>query len=369
MEASIRDVLISEITKHTFPGCVVGVIDRDGSRVVVAEGAFTYELDARPVNAQSIFDVASLTKTVPTAILALQLADTGDLSLDAPAVRYLTEWQGEGADQVLVRHLLSHTVEFCVSEGSGKFRLALLKDREPQEIISAILTTRLCGPPGETFAHTNAASILLGLIVERVSKKTLDVLAEERLFHPLQMTRTTFHPLDQFTRDEIVPTEDDPWRGRVIQGEVHDESAWKLSQERVVGSAGLFSTAPDLLTCLWMILRTGELQGTRYMLPKTVMQMGENQLNDGKGHVGLGWELIRPEVMGRHADKLWGKTGFTGCLMLVHQEMGRAMVMLSNIIYPKRRPMEDHQARINEPRRILSDIVFSSSAGSLQVDV
>ena len=94
------------------------------------------------------------------------------------------------------------------------------------------------------------------------------------------------------------------------------------------------------------------------MLLKTVMQMGENQLNDGKGHVGLGWELIRPEVMGGHADKLWGKTGFTGCLMLVHQEMGRAMVMLSNTIYPKRRPMEDYQARIDEPRRVLSDIVF-----------
>lgn len=358
MEEGIQKILRTEIEKQTFPGCVVGVVDRGGARVVVAEGAFTYDDGVPKVTPETIYDVASLTKTVVTATLAMQLVDRGTLGLDDPARAYLPEWQAKGADAVTVRHLLSHAVQFCAQRGSDIFQLALEKDKSAGEIFDAIIRAPLCGPPGETFAYTNAASILLGRIVEGVAEKPLDQLADEQLFVPLRMQRTTFHPLDRFSKEEIVPTEDDPWRGRIIQGEVHDESAWKLSQERVVGSAGLFSTATDLLMYLEMILKKGELRGTRYLREETVMRMGENQLTRGADAVGLGWELNRPEIMGSDAGKVWGKTGFTGCVMFVHQRMGRAMVMLSNTIYPRRRPRAELLERIYAPRQQLANLVF-----------
>jgi CubicO group peptidase (beta-lactamase class C family) len=155
-------------------------------------------------------------------------------------------------------------------------------------------------------------------------------------------------------KTDIAPTEIDCWRGGVVQGEVHDESAWALN--RPVGSAGLFSTVPDLLTFLCMLLNRGTWKGVRFFSEESIQAMGTNQIAHIGSCTGLGWELNQPRYMGKNcSDWCIGKTGFTGCVFLCDLDKGMGMVLLSNSTFPQR---NNNQEAINSVRRDVADIVF-----------
>jgi CubicO group peptidase (beta-lactamase class C family) len=140
----------------------------------------------------------------------------------------------------------------------------------------------------------------------------------------------------------------------VIQGEVHDESAWALPW--AVGSAGLFSTVPDLLTFLSMLLNGGTWKGVRFFSEGTIQSMSTNQIARLGSCTGLGWELNQPHYMGEHcSDHSIGKTGFTGCMCLCDLGQGTGIVLLSNCTYPRRKPDKE---LINSVRRDIADIIL-----------
>jgi CubicO group peptidase (beta-lactamase class C family) len=157
-------------------------------------------------------------------------------------------------------------------------------------------------------------------------------------------------------RERIVPTEIDPWRGRVVQGEVHDESAYTLSRVMVPGSAGLFSTAPDLLNFLDMLLAGGVWGGRRFFSERMIRRMSTNQAGPIGACTGLGWELFQRSFMGaRCSGRTIGKTGFTGCSCVCDLERGVGIVILSGYTYPRRKST---RGPIDEVRRDIADIVL-----------
>lgn len=195
------------------------------------------------------------------------------------------------------------------------------------------------------------------MVVEKIWGECLAVTAERELFDPLGMNRTSFFP-EEFPRDEIVPTEIDSWRGRTIQAEVHDESAWTLRQIMVAGSAGLFSTVPDILKFLSMILDGGMYRGRRYFSESCLSHMSTNQTAHLGLQTGLGWELGQARYMGKAcSSSTIGKTGFTGCVCMCDLAGGTALTLLSNSTFPARKP--DTKA-LDEVRRDIADIVFST---------
>jgi CubicO group peptidase (beta-lactamase class C family) len=227
---------------------------------------------------------------------------------------------------------------------------------KPHEIIKCIMNAQLLSKPGSIFSYANATSILLGMVVERCSSLSLEVIAQKYLFGPLKMNSTSFYP-ERFCKECIVPTEVDSWRERTVQGEVHDESAWAL-RPMVVGSAGLFSTIVDLSNFLEMLVGNGSWKGTQIFQKETVLAMHTNQLPiENKKYTGLGWELNQPQTMGAVGDQnVFGKTGFTGCSIAVSPLKQAGYILLSNHLYPKRRENRDE---INSVRRTLAEIVLN----------
>ncbi|MEK7102749.1 MAG: serine hydrolase domain-containing protein, partial [Patescibacteria group bacterium] len=203
MNEQIQKRLVEAKESHIFPGAVVGWVKRDGTRGVVSCGRFTYDQDAVPIQSDSIFDVASLTKAIPTGSLALQLIEEGMLSLQDQVVKYIPEFNNSYCEQVLVKHLLTYSMLLDL-----KRPLSSYKDLLPEELLNVIMTTDLAYIPGTKFHYSNTPALLLGIILERITGKTLDVLADERFFLSLGMSRTTFHP-NKFSKEEIVPTEID----------------------------------------------------------------------------------------------------------------------------------------------------------------
>jgi len=347
----ITNILGKAIQDKIFPCCVVGVVKTTGEREIIARGNFTYESNSKPVTENSVFDIASVTKSIPTGNLILKLIGAGKISSNEKVIDYIPELNNSYRKEVLIKHLLTYTFILDLKE-----RLASNKDKSPDEILKVIFNTELKVKPGTQFLYTNAPSILLGLIAERVYGKPLDKIAEECFFSPLGMTNTTFRP-NIVNKEDVVPTEQDEWRGRLVHGEVHDETAFVLRQKFVAGNAGLFSTVPDLLTFLEMLLNRGEYEGKRYFSEKTVSLMQINQLEDIGESASFGWELNQPRFMGKFAEAhTFGKTGFTGCLIVCDIPKGVAFTILSNTIHPKRRK---DATLINQVRCDIADIILS----------
>lgn len=300
----------------------------------------------------SLFDVASITKSVPVSTLALRLILLQKLDLHAPVIQWIPELQNAYREEVQVFHLLTHSLDY-------RFPLSSCKDLPASRILQRIWEHPYGEKPGFSFSYGNAASILLGILLERFTGLPLDQQAQQVFFEPLEMNDTGWFPLQRGVNIErIVPTENCSWRGRVIQGEVHDESAFTLQQLGPVGSAGVFSTVPDLLKFVQMLLSDGMGPSGR-LLPLGVLPLlSQNALPwvDGQG-TALGWELCNRRFMGeRVSSKAFGKTGFTGSCIIADPEKGSALVMLSNFTWPQR---ESNVERIYQLRRSLADCFFA----------
>lgn len=354
MEQEIRAHAEQAIKNKVFPGCVIGIVKKDGERKLISKGNFTYEDDSPHIQSDSIFDVASITKAIPTSSLALQLIDEGRLSTEDKLITYIPEFRNSDRERVLIKHLLTYTLAL---EGP---RLATFKEKSPDEIMEYVFTHEFADPPGTVFKYSNLPAALMSMVVERIHSDTLDNLAEKHFFEPLKMQNTTFYP-EHLSKEKIVPTEIDEWRG-LVQGVVHDESAYllKTKANKIVGYAGLFSTTPDILNFLEMLLNEGFLNGKKYFSQEIVGQMCTNQISELGDSTGLGWELNQPRFMGsKCGSHTFGKTGFTGTLCVCDVERGIAYVILTNRIFPKRPP---DSSAINAFRSVVADIIFTHTS-------
>jgi CubicO group peptidase (beta-lactamase class C family) len=342
----IQSLLDSASQKQIFPGAVFGICTPTSSRIWKT-GTFTYESGSPHVNEHTLYDVASITKSIPTSCLTWKLIEENRLSLDQPVQTVLPEWKGEYKDKVLLWHLLAHAVQY---ENASLAKLSSVgKERLQQKILEMPLRE----PPGRSFFYVNTNSILLGWMLERVTGRPLTQLSQEYFWRPLNMHNTTFLPSkEQISR--TAPTERDSKTRTVLQGIVHDESARVLSRMgQVVGSAGVFSSVPDLLVFLQTLLnKTESLFG-----PKTLGTMFTPvHLESGK-YVGLGWEYNNQEWMGDMQSPCFGKTGFTGCFCAVFPRLQLGAVMLSNVIHPQR---PKNRTQLNDLRKhLLRETVLS----------
>lgn len=350
MKELIRDRVKSAIEESVFPGCVIGVVS-EKDRQILPFGRLTYEINSRPVQVETVYDLASITKKVANSSVLLRLIDNGRVGLDDPVVKYLPEFGNHsGKEQVTIKHLLTYTLDIEVPSASS------FKDRPAEEIIEVMIQAPLKSRPGEKVLYTNSTAILRGLVIRAVTGQGLEVLAREYFFDSLEMKSTTFQP-EKLDRSVIAPTEVDTWRKREICGEVHDESTYTLQRAGYyLGAAGLFSTAGDLLTFASMLLSGGVYKGCRYFSPALIEAMQTDQCPKLEQSIGLGWDLNSKFKMGElSSDRAFGHSGFTGTMVVIDPVHKLGLVILSNCTYPKR-PLDNRA--INRFRRDIADIIF-----------
>lgn len=337
--AWLDQVFTRAIEQRIFPGAVVLAANEGEVCHAAAYGTTMYDdTGSQPVHLDTRYDIASLTK-VFTATAALRLHDAGMLALDEPAARYLPGLRARG---VTVRHLLSHT--------SGlSLRLSALREQSPAAIRAAIYAVDPCIPPDTRVAYVNINSLLLGDIVAHLSGLPLDAAITRLVLEPLGMRSTTFCPPCSL-RSHIAPTEwDYEWRGGLVQGHVHDDSASALGG--VAGHAGLFSTAADLLRFTRMWLEGGRTTGGEALLHPATAAMATTTRTTGlvlptEGvafHCGLGWMIDHSIIMVRAPGDTYGHTGFTGPAIVIVPSRRLNLVILSNRTYPRRgAPLHHH---------------------------
>ncbi|HET7456079.1 MAG TPA: glycoside hydrolase family 3 N-terminal domain-containing protein [Gemmatimonadaceae bacterium] len=353
---SITRVLERGVADSAFPGAYAVVGTRDGIVAAHGAGRIDWRADAPRPDARTLWDLASLTKVVGTTSAMMQLVERKRVSLDAPVQRYLPAWKGANKERVTVRQLLTHSSGLPATEKFYK------QTRSRDSLLALVYATPLDTLPGARTLYSDLGAILLGEIVEHVSHERLDAYLARHVFTPLGMTDTRFLPVQTGALSpsrarllaRTAPTERDPWRGRLVRGEVHDENAWVMGG--VSGHAGLFSTAHDLTRFARALLDGGRLGTTRVFLPQTVAEF-TTAADATASSRALGWDTATGANSAGHlmSPVAFGHTGFTGTSLWVDPASGVFVILLTNRVNPAR-----ENQRIGAVRVALADAAMAA---------
>lgn len=288
-----------------------------------------------PVDAATRYDLASLSKVVGTLPSLLALLQAGAISLDDPVRKFFSQagwFQTPSLGDATLRQLLTHT------SGLPAWRPLFAEVSSRLTALGSVLQTPLShtpinhtpvSHPSGRVVYSDLGFMLLGAVVERVSGARLDAFACEHVFGPLGMAATAYGVADGAA---VAATEDCGWRGRLLEGEVHDENAFVF--DGVAGHAGLFGTAADLARYAQAWLRLEAPFASAELLRDATH---EHAVGDGVRR-GLGWQLAGVgSSAGRFTSPTaYGHTGFTGTSLWLDPDKDRFAVLLTNRVHPSR---------------------------------
>jgi CubicO group peptidase (beta-lactamase class C family) len=287
----------------------------------------------------TVFDLASLTKPIATATALMLLNDTGNVELDAPINAYLHTWRRPATMTPTLRQLLGH----C--GGLPAWR-PYYQSIEPTIVTSArrhtvyamIHEETFTSRPGMVGQYSDLGFILLGEMVETVTGVGLDVFCEREIFLPLRLGRAAFYPFGypQPAGLAFASTEHCPWRGRILEGEVHDENAWIMGG--VAGHAGLFGTAREVWRFAQGLLHG--LQGRTWLVSLPILREFTRCQRTPEGSTwALGWDTptLGKSSAGQYlSPTAIGHLGFTGTSLWIDPEQDVIVVFLTNRVHPSR---------------------------------
>ncbi len=321
----IKDVLEEGVSLKHFPGAHFSIVYKAKKALSSYVGYMQTYPELKPLKGNEIYDIASLTKVVSTTTLVMKLIEDNLLSLDT-CVSDILDWFH--IKDICVYDLLTHTSGLPADIS----RANTLKDKT--DVINRIKSVKIIYEKGSRICYSDIGFILLGLMIEKITHKSLNENGQELIFKPLGMNDTSYLP----DIDRCAPTElrDDAVYQGLLKGRVHDEKAFALGQ---AGHAGLFSTTHDLAIFIKAILED------KFVLKKETLNMifkvreEKLSLKDTPLKRALGWDKpTQGSSAGDYVDfdQSILHTGFTGCNMFIDRKNEIGFVMLSNAVHPKR---------------------------------
>lgn len=358
----IQSAMQEAVDDGTFPGAVLAVRLRGALVYECAVGRRTMHDSAGAVTVDTCYDLASLTKVLATTTAWVLLIQEGRATLDDPIDHVIEELQGSPVGAATVRQLMMH------SSGLPGWRpyyewIAATENARPgfmgsvaarQAMLDYIAQEELLYERDSRSLYSDLGFMLLGFGVERLSGESIDLFCRRRVYDPLNAHPLTYLPRQPLTRREeppessllIAPTEEDPWRGRTLCGEVHDENAFSVGG--VAGHAGLFGTARAVLavTKAWMHAWKGN---NGLLEPRLAKCFTTRQQSVPNSSLGLGWDTpSAPSSSGAFfSPASFGHLGYTGTSLWIDPLKELEVVLLSNRVHPTRR---NERIRIFRPR-------------------
>ena len=319
-------VITEGLESRAFPAASVNVGTASGPVWQQAFGRLTYDDTALPASLHTVFDLASLTKVIATTSIAMHQVTAGVIKLETTVGEMLPSYRRSPAGPIPIRQLLDH------SSGLPAHLRVWERATGRDEFLAAISEIPLDRPPGTASVYSDPGFMLLGFALEASGGRPLD-----RQFNDLRGDRHEpllyCPPVDMW--DLIAPTEFDPWRGRLLRGEVHDENAAALGG--VAAHAGLFGTAEAVGEFARTVLRTFR-EPTRLGTPEEMRRFSSKTGVPGSSRA-LGWDTALPTSSSgtRMSVRAIGHTGFTGTSLWIDPERDMYAVLLTNRVHPTRK--------------------------------
>lgn len=359
------------VAQGFFPGAVLLVGKGDE---VVFERAFGFRSlvpEKSPMQLETIFDLASLTKPLATTAAMMLLVREKKIRLEDRVTRFFPNFGVFGKTHVTFRHLLAHCSgmpawkpyyqEIIKVQKEGRINFVASRGAKSY-VFEKIHRERPVSPPATQSFYSDLGFMLLGEVIEEVSGWTLDRYCQDKIFKPMGLRSTSFVDLTQLrtrgmrpAQEMVAPTEDCPWRRKVLCGEVQDDNAYAMGG--VAGHAGLFSTARDIH--LFLTRLRDSIRGKEPFLPAPLIQEFLTRDETVKGSTNaLGWDTSSSEnsssgsYFSLHSV---GHLGFTGTSVWWDLEKDCHIILLTNRVHPSR-----SNDKIKEFRPYIHDLIMKA---------
>jgi CubicO group peptidase (beta-lactamase class C family) len=294
----------------------------------------------------TLFDIASLTKVIGTTTSIMILVDRGFIKIEDPVCKYIKAFNTPEKREITIHHLLTHTA------GLYEWYPLYYRAANKEESYKLIGELPLMFPVGAQRRYSDLGFVILGEIVEIVSRLPADQFMRQNIFLPLDMKNTTYNPLTTghfkkiaatshgnpyekrmvydstlgFKIKEIDPAQWTGWRTYTLKGEVNDGNAW-YANGGVSGAAGLFSTVEDLQKLVDMLINKGKVGNGQFISEKTIGTF----LTKDKFNNGLGWMMDTDNSFLKNGPEgTFGHTGFTGTSISVIPKYNISVILLIN---------------------------------------
>ncbi|MBN2529839.1 MAG: beta-lactamase family protein [Deltaproteobacteria bacterium] len=343
---ALQQELQTGVDEQVFSGAQASFCICGGAVHTVTAGHTAYPFlrtenrqPAFPIEPDTLFDIASLTKLF-TATIALRLVDNKKLTLQSHM------WNGFSLEA-----LLAHETGLPAWQPYFK-RVPLNQRATPgayKQIIKEVLDTPATPPMRDAAVYSDVGFIGLGHQLQQITGQSLPTLVKDVITIPLQMGHTAFGAKLPPSSANIACTENCPWRGRILKGEVHDDNAWTMGG--VAGHAGLFSTSEDMvrLGMDWLDALKGDGIISLHLAKQSVARR--------KSGRGLGFDMVTAGAssVGDFAgDATFGHLGFTGTSIWMDPKKDAVICLLTNRVHPTR-----DNIRIRRFRPSFHNIFFS----------
>lgn len=378
----INSIINEAIRSGSTPGCQLAIAQ--GGAIVMDEpyGFLTYD-SLLPVERNTLFDVASVTKVSATLLAVMKLYENGQLDLNQTLGHYLPAYQESNKKDITIKSLLAHNsglrpyVPFWQkalnTERMEVFYYETEEDRKadkrsyglkPNPILIDSLNNWILGSSLlkfdslPSYSYSDIGFMILHQVVEKITQLPLDVYLEKEFYNAMGLKRLTFNPKEKgFDLFEIAPTEYDYYfRNELVWGQVHDRNAAVFGG--VAGHAGLFSNAQSLLVILQTLLQGGSYDQKEFLSPATIQYFNRQYFPNNRR--ALGWDK-KDDTVGNtskfSSDSSFGHTGFTGTMVWVDPSYDLIFVFLSNRIYPNSNNYKLIQKNI---RTRIQDVVYEA---------
>ncbi len=327
----VEKIIQEAINSGAFPSANYAIVTKERLYLNSLGNKCIYE-KTEPNCLNTLYDLASLSKVIVTTTCLFKLLEKGMLRLFAPVSNYLPRFKHEN---VTVWHLMTHT------SGLPAGLSGLLELNSATEIYNKIYDLPLLFEPGLQICYSDIGYVLLGQIIESITKCKLDDFAKEVLFDPLEMFDTTYNPKD-INKSAATELRDNKIKKGLTRGVVHDEMAYLLGG--VAGHAGVFASIFDMAKFAQMILNDGKYHDKEILskasidlMYKPCVKMHKPAEIDGTIR-SLGWLVggnggIKGDFAS--ANTIY-HTGFTGTAIWIDRTNEIAFCILTNRVHPSR---------------------------------
>ncbi len=373
------------IANKEIPGAVLAVVRNGKMAYLKAYGNKRIYPNTEPMTANTIFDMASCSKSMSTAICTMILAERGKIRLLDPVSRYIPgfkDWESEdGKDKKVIRitDLLTH------SSGLPPYAPAAELEKKygspnPTGLMEYIAGCKRDFKPQTDFQYSCLNFITLQHIIEAVSGQSLRDFARENIFNVLGMNHTDYLPCQRdkngqwvntansrlstldFQLTRVAPTEKQP-NGQVLCGQVHDPLA-RILNGGISGNAGVFSCAEDIAILCAALQNGGEWNGRRILSPQGVKTMRTVPRSTAALGRSLGWDVFTAYASNSgdfFSPNTYGHTGYTGTSIVIDPDNDTSVILLINAVHP-----EDGHSVVRL-RSLVANVIASSLYSSPRI--
>jgi beta-N-acetylhexosaminidase len=378
----IDNLVENAIAKRAIPGCRI-LAAKDGKVFYDKSfGTTTYNNQVK-VSANTMYDIASVTKVMATTLAIMKLHELGRLDVEKTLGDYLPIVRGTDKSNLKLKDVLMHQAglkswiafyketldsnkmqrnDIYNYSAKGDYTIKVANNLYMNKHWVDTMWQRIISSPlgAKTYEYSDLDFIFLQKVVEKITGVPLDNYVDKTFYQPLGMKSTCFNPLKKAKPlNLIAPSEDDNYyRYQTVHGYVHDMGAAMFGG--VSGHAGLFSTAGDISIALQMLLNGGIYNGKRYLEKGTIDLFTSYRGNTRRGY---GWDKTEPNKGKTNvtADNCslgtFGHTGFTGTCVWADPVNNIQFIFLSNRTFPS---MENKMLSTLEVRIKAQQYIYES---------